>query len=130
MRLAAYYEWTLRYSEAAKLYDEILKSDIEVYGETDEKILESYYNLINVYNYSHKNQEMGDLLNRAVPIAENLPDDSDLKFNILDKQAVYYGHTGQFQKVLKIYEKLLTMPISNRNKTIALYTTANTKRLL
>ena len=129
-RLAKDYLRAVMFAESAKLLEEILESDIEVYGETDEKTLESYDKLIEVYDVFNKYEKMGDLLNKAVPIAENLPDDSDLKCRILSSQALYYGHTTQFQKELAIYERLLNMPISSKNKTVALSYMAETYRVL
>lgn len=115
--LAEDYHNSSKFSDAAKLYEEVLKSDIEFYGETDEKTLDSYDSLINEYLALFKLEEMGSLLERAVPLAEqNLKDDSDLKFFILMKQAIYYSATRQMQKASELCERMLAMPIDNENK--------------
>lgn len=73
--LARSYGESLRYSDAAKIYEEILKSNIETYGETDEKTLGTYERLIIVYRMTGRLKEAGTLLDKAVPLAEtNLKD--------------------------------------------------------
>lgn len=131
-RLAEDYNRDARFTDEVKLYEEILKSDIEVYGETDEKTLESYYNLIDMYyafKYYENYEKMGIWLNKLVPVVENLPD-SYLKYGILEKQADYYGYTRQFQKSLELFERLLNMPISNNTKIRVLIHMADCYRVL
>lgn len=78
--------------------------------------------LIDEYLNLGKYEEMGTLLARAVPLAEeNLKEDSDLKYGLLLKQAVYYSlFTRQMQKAEALYNKMLAMPVGNGEKAISL----------
>ena len=123
--LAHLYMTFSRYSDAAKLFEEILKSDIEVYGETDEKTLESYDKLIDMYQNLGRFDEIGVLLNKAVPIVDkNLPDESDLKKSILAHQVTYYMVTGQSQKFINTFENLNSSSRDKRDTVLALLATS------
>ena len=114
--LATCYSDPSRYSDAAKLFEEILQSDLEVYGENDEKTLLSSACLIGLYFKLNKYKEGGILLDRIVPIAENLPDDSELKYHILLDQALYYTYTGQYKKAIKFLARIPDSSISSEDK--------------
>ena len=115
--LAIDYSNSSRYSDKTKTYEELLKNNIEVYGEKSEKTLSSYNNLIVAYIQLGKYEDAGVLLNRAIPIAEEiLNDDSDLKLMLLANQARYYSSTQQQQKATEIYDRVLTMPINSKKQ--------------
>ena len=49
LKLAKNYKNSSRYIDAAKLYEEVLKYDIEKYGENNERTLKSYSALLGTY---------------------------------------------------------------------------------